>query len=279
MTGGGGGAHQAQIVFDQSPRSPIVEHVARAQGRARTWWRLRFAGAWLVIIGILLGFLAYTNNLDFEWIQRNWLFILEGAGLTVLISAASILLATGLALFGALARLSRTPEISGIGAFYVSLLRGTPLIVQIFFLFFALPQVGIILPAIPTGIIALGLNYGAYMTEIFRAGIQAVSTGQREAAEALGMPERLVFRRIVFPQAVRIVTPAVGNEFIAMIKDSALINFIGVQELFWRADVTGTRDAKALQAFAVAAAFYWAVTIIFSFFQERLEKRMARGDR
>jgi polar amino acid transport system permease protein len=137
----------------------------------------------------------------------------------------------------------------------------------------------VILPAIPTGIIALGVNYGAYMTEIFRAGIQAVPVGQREAAGALGMPERLIFRRIVMPQAVRIVTPAVGNEFVAMIKDSALVNFIGVQELFWRAEVLGSRDIRSLQAFAVAAAFYWIVTIAFTVVQSRLERRMARSDR
>jgi ABC-type amino acid transport system permease subunit len=92
------------------------------------------------------------------------------------------------------------------------------------------------------------------------------------------MRDRLVFRRIVMPQAIRIVTPAVGNEFVAMIKDSALVNFIGVQELFWRAEVTGSRDVRALQAFTVAAAFYWIVTIIFSWIQGNLEKRMAQGD-
>lgn len=259
-------------------RATIVERVAAARQRARSLWRVRFAAAWSVLVAILLVFLASTDNLDFDWIQRNWFYIVQGAGLTVVISAAAIVLATVLALFGALGRLSSMPEVNGLASLYVSLIRGTPLIVQIFFVFYALPQVGIILDPIPTGIVALGLNYGAYMTEIFRAGIQAVPQGQREAAQALAMPERLLFRRIVMPQAVRIVIPAVGNEFIAMIKDSALVNFIGVQELFWRAEVTGTRDARSLQAFAVAAAFYWAVTIIFSFFQDRLERRMARSD-
>ena len=102
------------------------------------------------------------------------------------------------------------------------------------------------------------------MTEIFRAGIQAVPRGQVEAAEALGMPGPLIFRRIVLPQAVRIVTPAIGNEFVAMIKDSALVSIIGFQEVLWRAQ-------KSL--------VYWGLTIIFSTVQERLERRMARGDR
>ena len=106
---------------------------------------------------------------------------------------------------------------------YVSLVRGTPLIVQIFFIYLALPQFGIVLPALVGGIFALAFNYGAYMTEIFRAGIQAIPRGQLEAAAALGMTERMTMRRIVLPQAVRIVIPAIGNEFIAMIKDSALV--------------------------------------------------------
>ena len=257
----------------------IVERLERHRRQSRLRWRLQFAGTWLVLILLLLAFLWYTNNLDFEWIQINWIYIVTGAGLTVLVSVLSIILATVVAVFGALGRLSENPVVNGIASLYVSLIRGTPLIVQIFFIFFALPQVGIVLPAIPTGVIALGVNYGAYMTEIFRAGIQAVARGQREAAQALGMPERLVFRRIVAPQAVRIVTPAVGNEFVAMIKDSALVSLIGVQELFWRAEVTGSRDIRSLQAFAVAAAFYWLVTIIFSVGQHRLERRMARGDR
>jgi polar amino acid transport system permease protein len=257
----------------------LVEKLGRHQALRRRMWRLQFAGTWAVLIGLLLVFLAYTENLDFAWIQRNWLYIVAGAGLTVVVSAASIVLATILAVFGALGRLSGNPVLNGIASLYVSLIRGTPLIVQIFFIFFALPQVGIVLPAIPTGIIALGVNYGAYMTEIFRAGLQAVPRGQREAAQAIGMTERLIFRRIVAPQAVRIVTPAVGNEFVAMIKDSALVSLIGVQELFWRAEVTGSRDIRSLQAFAVAAAFYWLVTILFSLVQARLEKRMARGDR
>ncbi len=129
------------------------------------------------------------------------------------------------------------------------------------------------------GIFALAFNYGAYMTEIFRAGIQAVPHGQREAAMALGMGERRIMSKIVLPQAVRIVTPAIGNEFIAMIKDSALVSFIGVQELLWRAKTLGTANFRTLEMLILAAAVYWMLTLILTFFQDRLEKRMARGDR
>ena len=129
------------------------------------------------------------------------------------------------------------------------------------------------------GIVALSFNYGAYMTEVFRAGIQAIPRGQIEAAGAIGMTDRLTMRRVILPQAVRIVTPAIGNEFIAMIKDSALVSLLGVQELLWRAQRVGTQNFRALETLMLAALVYWILTIVFSLFQDRLEKRMAESDR
>jgi len=249
------------------------------QRRGRRRFRLQFILVWVILIGALVGALVAINKIDPVFISTWGPFILGGAGLTIVICVGSIVLATALAVLGALGRLSRNPVIFGVAALYVSLVRGTPLLVQIIFVFYALPQLGIVIPALPAGIIALGFNYGAYMTEIFRAGIQAVPRGQREAAEALAMPERLVMRRIVLPQAVRIVIPAIGNEFIAMIKDSALVSIIGVTELLWRAEAIGTQKFRTLEAILIAALVYWVLTIIFSFFQERLERRMARADR
>ena len=263
------GASQPEILFQ----------IERAHRAARRSYRGRFLAVWIVLVGALVAVLYINGNIDPEWIRRNAPFILGGIPITILVSVGSIVLATVLALIGAVGRLSPSAVLSGAATLYVSLFRGTPLLVQIFFIYFALPEVGVVLPALPSGILALGLNYGAYMTEIFRAGIQAVPDGQREAARALGMPEPLVFRRIVVPQASRIVTPAIGNEFIAMIKDSALISTISVQELLWRAERAGTRDARTLQALLLAALVYWLLTIVFSFFQDRLERRFARGDR
>ena len=117
------------------------------------------------------------------------------------------------------------------------------------------------------------------MTEIFRAGIQAVPRGQSEAAQALGMRESHTFRRIVLPQAIRIVIPAIGNEFIAMIKDSSLVSIITVQELLWRAQNIGRTEFQTLPAIFLAALAYWSLTIVFSLFQDRLERRLARSDR
>ena len=129
------------------------------------------------------------------------------------------------------------------------------------------------------GVVALAFNYGAYMTEIFRAGIQAVPQGQREAAMALGISDRRIMGKIVLPQAIRIVTPAIGNEFIAMIKDSALVSWIGVQELLWRARIEGSANFRSLEMYLTAALIYWILTMVLSLAQDRLEKRMARGDR
>ena len=117
------------------------------------------------------------------------------------------------------------------------------------------------------------------MTEVFRAGIQAVPHGQTEAAHSLGMTGRTTFRRIVLPQAFRIVTPAIGNDFIAMLKDSSLVSVIGVQEILWRAQTIGRPSFQSMQTILVAAMVYWAMTIVFSVLQGRLERRMAIGDR
>jgi polar amino acid transport system permease protein len=258
----------------------IIEQVAGAQRASRRRFSATFAATWLVLVGLIGAGMWIASGAEFDFVLTSGpVIVLQGAGTTVLVSALSIFFATMLALFGALARLSRTPVLNAIGSFYVSLFRGTPLLLQIYFMYFALPQLGIVLPAIAAGVTALSLNYGAYMTEIFRAGIQAVPRGQREAAEALGMPERLVMRRIVLPQAVRIVIPAIGNEFIAMIKDSALVSIITVHETLFLAQRIGRSAFEPVAALLIAGAVYWTLTIIFSFFQERLERRLARSDR
>jgi polar amino acid transport system permease protein len=242
--------------------------------------RIIYALVWGLLAVGFIGAMFVAGDVDPQFfITSGPVIVLQGAWITVVVCVVSIVFATILAVIGALGRLSANPVLNAIAGFYVSLIRGTPLLVQIFFIYFALPQAGIVLDAIPAGIIALSLNYGAYMTEIFRAGIQAVPRGQTEAAQALGMPERLIFRRIVLPQAVRIVTPAIANDFIAMLKDSALISTIGVRETLFLAQRIGRTAFEPIAALLIAALVYWGLTIIFSFFQERLEHRMARGDR
>jgi polar amino acid transport system permease protein len=271
------------VVPDQPglPKGPnLVEDIARSRARATLRFRLIFIATWIVIIGALA--LALSGSFDAGFV-REWLpFIVGGVGITIVVSIASVIFATIFAVIGALGRLSVRAPVYAAATLYVSLVRGTPLLVQVIFVYLALPEVLPFVakvPAIYLGIFALAFNYGAYMTEIFRAGIQAVPRGQTEAARALGMPESLVLRRIVLPQATRIVIPAIGNEFIAMIKDSALVSIIAVQELLWRAQRAGARDFNTFEALTVAALVYWVLTIAFSLAQERLEKRMARSDR
>jgi polar amino acid transport system permease protein len=134
-----------------------------------------------------------------------------------------------------------------------------------------------ILDAIPAGILALSLNYGAYMTEIFRAGLQSIGYGQREAAIALGMTQWQVLRRIILPQAIRIVIPDIGNQFIAMQKDSALVSVMGVWEITYLATRYAKKDSRYMEMFILAAAAYWILTIISTWLQTRLEKRMERA--
>jgi polar amino acid transport system permease protein len=263
-----------------APLAPIVGEVAAARRSASLRWRLTYVAVWLAIIAGIILVLMQADAWDWEFVFTSGpVIVRDGVWVTALLSVTSIIFATFLALIGALGRLSANPILNGIASFYVSLIRGTPLLVQIFVIYFALPQLDIVLPAFVCGLIALSLNYGAYMTEIFRAGIQAVPSGQREAARALGIEDGRVFRRIVLPQAFRIVTPAIGNEFIAMLKDSALVSIISVHDTLFLAQRLGRSSFNPVTALLIAAVVYWVMTIIFSIVQERLEQRMAASDR
>lgn len=257
---------------------------------ARVPFRLKLAVVWLIILAALVGLFA-AADFDTGWMWEHAAFIGKGVTWTIVIAVSSIVLASILALLGALGRLSHNPVAVGLAGFYTSFFRGTPLIVQLFLVYLALPQIGLALgdpwadiltfDVLTAGILALGFNYGAYMTEIFRAGIQSVSHGQSEAAEALGMTYRQKMRRIVLPQALRVIIPPTGNEFIAMMKDTALVSFLGTtvaqMELFRRAQLLGKADFRNLEALIIAALMYWGLTTIFQYFQGRLERRLSRG--
>ena len=265
--------------------------VLQQQQRARYWSGVQVVIWWVIILCLLIFIFSgvsfnlgpiqiNTIKLDTEFIITWAPFISGGVIQTLWISAISIICASILALLSALARLSGVPPLVALASFYVSLIRGTPLYLQIFFFFLALPQVGIKMPPAMAGVLALSLNYGAYMSEIFRAGISSVGRGQQEAAVALGMTNGQMMRRIVLPQALRLVLPPTGNEFIAMLKDSALVSATGfVQEIMWRANKVGRANFRGMEALLVAALWYWLMTIIFTTIQANIEKRMSRGDR
>jgi len=265
-------------VYEARSAAPLSEQLM-ASLRTRQLRSGLFIGA--VWIGLLVALYSVLRqfNLDVSFMGHFFSFIMSGSGYTLLVSAASIALAVVLALLGALGRLSKNPIANGISGFYISLIRGTPLLVQIYIWYLGLPRLNIVMTALPAGILALGVNYGAYMTEIFRAGIQAIGIGQHEAAQALGMSRVQTLRRIVLPQAFRIVIPPIGNEFIAMMKDSSLVSVMSVWELTFRANKIGRQYFRGLETFIIAAAFYWVLTLIFQFLQGNLEGYMARGER
>jgi polar amino acid transport system permease protein len=228
----------------------------------------------------ILGLTIRTIQLDWEFIRTYARFIFQGVWLTIWLSILSIVLSIVLAVVGALGRLSKSPPAYALATFYISLIRGTPLLLQIFVFFLALPQLGIVLTGMTAGVLALGINYGAYNTEIVRAGIQSVGVGQREAALAVGMTNNQIMRRIVLPQALKLTIPPLGNQFIAMLKDTSLVATTGfVWELLWRAQKVGRANFRSLEALLIAAVFYWIITIIFSAVQDRIEARLARGER
>lgn len=280
-----------QVTQKQAEPKGLADQIYELQQRKKRAFATNVTISWVILLSILaflfsgmqLSFAGIDFNtikLDREFINENASFIAGGVWVTIYVSLFSISLATVLALLAALGRLSTFPPLFALSTFYVSLIRGTPLFLQIFFFYLALPQLGINLPGLWAGILALGLNYGAYMSEIFRAGISSVGKGQREAALAIGMTQGQMMSRIVIPQALRFAIPPTGNEFIAMLKDSALVSATGfVHEVMWRATKVGRAQFRSLEALIIAAVFYWIMTLIFTYFQSRLEARMARGDR
>jgi polar amino acid transport system permease protein len=266
------------------------DEMAESEVRREAQTRFRFVAwtaiVWVAILILIGGFLSFIH-LDGSFMLRWLPFIAAGIPITLFVSATSILLACVIALIGALGRLSHNPLFFGPATFYVSIIRGTPLVLQILIWYLALPQVkipglfpdGIVLEGTLAGIFALAVCYGAYMTETFRAGIQSISKGQTEAAMALGMTRSQTMRRIILPQALRIVIPPIGNEFIAMTKDSSLVYLMGVWEILFRSTKIGRQYFRNFETLVIAAVFYWLMQIILQYVQSKIETRMARGER
>jgi polar amino acid transport system permease protein len=284
----GSGRYDLTQLDDQKA---FAAELIAADRRSRLIQRLKIGSVWLALFAFL-GWLLYLLNFDLPYAVANAGFVLTGIWTTLGVSLVSIGIATVLALIGALGRLSPHAWAQGLSGFYVSLFRGTPLLVQIFIVYQGLPQIGVqisksgypdigrlfILTAIQSGILALSLNYGAYMTEIFRGGIQSISNGQWQAAAALGMGRFQTLRMVILPQAVRMIIPAIGNQFIAMQKDSSLVSVMGVWEVTYRANRVARIDSMYIELFLVAAAIYWTLTIVSEWLQSRLEQRMARSE-
>ena len=232
---------------------------------------------WLELFLLFLAF-AYSFDLEIAYIfsgqpSKLGLMISKGLFTTIYISAVSIVIATVIAIVGAIAKLSNNGFAYAIASFYTSLFRGLPLLLQIYLIYMGLPQLGFMIETIPSGIAALSLCYGAYMTEIFRAGIQSIPKGQWEASRALGFPFRLILRKIILPQSIPLIIPPTGNQFIAMLKDSSLVSVLGIWEIMFLAKKLGAKDFNHLEMLLTAAMIYWVLTIILEMIQARIERR------
>jgi len=242
----------------------------------------RSAQIGIVWVELTLLFFAffYLFNLSLAFILSKLSFlIVQGVTTTLYVSAISIVFATILALAGAIAKLSQSGVAYGIASFYTSVFRGLPLLMQVYLIYVGLPQLGYDVDAVPAGIAALSLCYGAYMTEIFRAGIQSIPRGQWEAARALGFKPARILRLIILPQAVPIVTPPIGNQFIAMLKDSSLVSIIGVWDLMYLSRTLGNQTFQHMEMLITAAVIYWVLTIVLEIAQSRLERFFRKESR
>lgn len=264
-----------------APRAPVIKPAERKIGFAN---RVRLV--WALLLALLL-YLFSQLGLDYGLIGQKLPFMLglklspdgmvQGAVLTVVITMISMVFSMILAILTALGRLSKNALAFGIATFYASFFRGTPLLVQVLIIYLALPQAGLILSGFASGILALSLNYGAYLAESIRSGVTSVPKGQWEAAEALGLRRRQIAFKIIAPQAMRIIVPPAGAQFISMLKDSSLVSIMGLWELNFLAQSFGRSTYHYMEMLLTAAAIYWIMSIVLELFQARLEQRFGRA--
>ncbi len=181
-----------------------------------------------------------------------------------------------LAIATALARISGVKVLEIIARIYVSAIRGTPLLVQLFIIFYGLPNIGITIPSFPAAIIGFSLNVGAYASEIIRAAILSIPKGQWEAAYSLGMTSGQALRRVIFPQAARVSIPPLSNTFISLVKDTSLASLILVSEMFRKAQEIASTNYEFLLLYTEAAIIYWIICFLLSIVQNRIEERLNR---
>lgn len=199
--------------------------------------------------------------------------LLKGAWVTIQLTVISLAISLVVGLFTGLARISTQPLLRIPAAFYVNLIRGTPLLVQLMYVYFVFPEIGINLTPVQAAIVGLSLNEGAYLAEVFRAGIQSIGKGQFEAAYAVGMTYGQAMRRIILPQAVRNVLPPIGNSAIILLKNSSLAAIITVTELMHTGDMLATSTFKNIRIFSMVAVLYWLLHYPLARLTEWLERR------
>jgi polar amino acid transport system permease protein len=204
-------------------------------------------------------------------------YLLTGAAISLAISIGAMCLAIVLGTIAALMRMSNRLWLRQPATFYVWLFRGTPVLVQLIIIYTGLPQIGISLGVVASALLGLGVNEGAYLAEIIRAGVASVPKGQFEAARAIGMTWSKTMRVVIFPQAARIILPPLGNSFNSLMKTSSLASVISLEELLRRTELLVQVQFKVLELFCVAALYYLVLTTLWGFVQQWLEARASRS--
>jgi len=251
-------------------------------------FKLRIALVWA---GLLLAFLLFVHgfNLEFSFVAARLPSLLgfklgpdgflQGVPLTLLICLASMAISLALGLISALGRMSHSALCFGLATFYTSFFRGTPLLLQVLLIYLGLPQLGPVPDAIPSGIAALSLCYGAYLSEIFRSSILSVPKGQWEAAQAQGFGSRRILLLVIMPQAIRVAIPPVGSMFISMLKDSSLVSVMGLWEIMFLAQSYGRAEFRYMEMLITAAVIYWVLSVVLELVQTWLESRFHEAAR
>ncbi|MBN1687214.1 MAG: amino acid ABC transporter permease [Spirochaetales bacterium] len=231
-------------------------------------WRISFFGAIALLV-----ILPIVKPDPFWDILK---FIPDGILRTFQVTVSSIVIALFIGLVAGLGRISRITIVNRIATVYVEVIRGIPLLVQLFYIYYALGQF-FTLPPMVAAIIAMSVCYGAYMGEIFRAGIQSIPKGQMEAALALGMTRAQALRKVILPQTFRVILPPIGNEFIALLKDSSLVSILAVSDLLRRGREFASVSFQYFETYTVVAIVYLVFTLFFSKLVAAMEKRLERG--
>ncbi len=249
--------------------------------------KLKYYMIIIILIGIIV---VILGNMDFAFLNKYYKYFIYGTINTIFLALFAVLFGVLLGIIISLMKLSSNKVMEIIGSAYIEFIRGTPILVQLYIVYYGLPKLGIQFPDIKlpligmipgdfiAGILTLSINSAAYVSEIIRAGIQAVDKGQMEAARSLGLKHSTAMINIIFPQALKNILPALGNEFIVVIKESSIVSIIGIQELMYKADTVRGNTFQPFEPLIVAAIIYFILTFTLSKALGIAERRLKLSD-
>ncbi len=213
-----------------------------------------------------------------EIIQEYFSLFMSGASYTVRLAFAAVIISLPIGALFALMRISNNKFLNSFSRIYVEIIRGTPLLVQIYIVYFGLPMMGIYLDDFISAVLAITINSVAYMSEIIRSGIQSINKGQMEAGRALGLPRWTVYTKIIFPQAFKNIIPTIGNEFAVLIKETSIVSVLGIKDLMFASDTVRGATYTTFTPLLFTALIYFILTFTISQLMNALERRLARSN-